>query len=87
MGGGLSKKARVQLKLAKNTGGTEINLSDCELRKLSGFRAVVKLKLLVSLDLSFNQIQRYDHDACCVVCFLFALVTPTPREFLLSIPF
>eukprot|EP01088_Endostelium_zonatum_P017139 TRINITY_DN4906_c0_g1_i1.p1 TRINITY_DN4906_c0_g1~~TRINITY_DN4906_c0_g1_i1.p1 ORF type:complete len:570 (+),score=119.03 TRINITY_DN4906_c0_g1_i1:156-1865(+) len=57
MGGNLSKKARQQIDLSKKTGGTELNLSDCEISKLGGFKLIVKLKLLIKLDLSKNRLQ------------------------------
>jgi hypothetical protein len=37
--------------------GTELNLSDCEIRKLGSFKSIVRLKLLVRLNLSHNYLQ------------------------------
>lgn len=54
MGGGLSKKAKAQIALSKKTGGTEVNLSDCNVHKIGSFKSITRLKLLRRLNLSRN---------------------------------
>jgi len=53
----MTKKAKDQVSLCRQTGGTELNLSDCEIRKLGSFKSIVRLKLLVRLNLSHNYLQ------------------------------
>jgi len=57
MGGAMTKKAKEQVTLCRQTGGTELNLSDCDIRKLGSFKSIVKLKLLVRLNISRNYLQ------------------------------
>eukprot|EP01104_Vermistella_antarctica_P019108 TRINITY_DN7334_c0_g1_i1.p1 TRINITY_DN7334_c0_g1~~TRINITY_DN7334_c0_g1_i1.p1 ORF type:complete len:582 (+),score=133.56 TRINITY_DN7334_c0_g1_i1:52-1746(+) len=55
MGASLSKKARDNIHGCKRDGGVELNLSDCEIRKVN--RSILRLKLLVCLNLSMNYLQ------------------------------
>ncbi len=41
--------------------GTELNLSECEIRKIGSFKSIIKLKLLVKLNLSHNYLQVNAH--------------------------